>query len=83
MRAKTRLLIIIGVIIAFLPYLGIPPFWKRALTSVAGILVVALAFLLRLGISSLWAKLRSLPSKEEQPAAAVPEHTYNHNEYTS
>lgn len=63
---------IVGVVVAFLPYLGIPPFWKRFLITLGGIVVVFFALLLRLTMQSIRAKLHSLDTRADPAPVASP-----------
>ena len=42
---KARILLILGVWVAILPYLGFPYFWKQVLLTISGLGLVYMAFL--------------------------------------
>lgn len=43
---KARILLVLGIWVAILPYLGLPYFWKNVLFSVSGLVLVYFSYLL-------------------------------------
>lgn len=63
MMGKIKLLFWIGLVMLFLPFLGIPNVWKTGLAIFIGLVLIVLSFSIRRGIKLLKFKLRRL----EQP----------------
>ncbi len=47
MIGKLRLLLWIGIVLLFLPYLGFPDIWRTVLTIILGISIILLSFKLK------------------------------------
>ncbi len=43
---KARILLILGIMIALLPYLGFPYFWKDIFTTLVGIIIIGFSYLM-------------------------------------
>lgn len=59
MRLKTRYLMIIGAILALLPHLGIPVFWKGMFITILGLSVVGIAYFILRSFKHLRSKIQS------------------------
>lgn len=44
--SKTKILFVVGIVIALLPYSGFPYLWKNVLSTVLGLLVAFLVYIL-------------------------------------
>ncbi|HTH92991.1 MAG TPA: hypothetical protein VL576_00735 [Candidatus Paceibacterota bacterium] len=68
MIGKLRILFWLGVLMLFLPFLGIPNTWKTIIAVIIGIALIALSILLRRKYRSLRHMIRTLEhSVIEQP----------------
>lgn len=63
MLGNLKILFIIGIIILFLPYMGVPDSWKKIITIVFGAIILYITFALKYKYKILKAKLNRL----EQP----------------
>ena len=46
---KARVLLILGIWIAVLPYLGFPSFWKHILFSISGLILIYFSYMMYSG----------------------------------
>lgn len=60
MIGKLRLLFWLGVVMLFLPFLGIPNTWKMLLAVSVGVLLIVMALLLRKKYRALRGVIRNL-----------------------
>ena len=50
--SKRQVLIIIGILVALIPFLGFPSTWDQIITLVLGFIIIAVAYRIKPGVSS-------------------------------
>lgn len=67
MNTKLRSLFWVGIIVLFLPYVGLPDGWKAVLTIALGIIIITLVFKLRREYKTLKFQLRRYQEPSIEP----------------
>jgi asparagine N-glycosylation enzyme membrane subunit Stt3 len=61
--SKEVLIILLGLLIALMPYLGFPGSWKNVLSIVIGIAIAGLGFVVRQ--ERIWKEREEIPERRE------------------
>ena len=67
MNSKLRALFWVGVIVLFLPYIGLPDGWKAVLTIILGLTIIVLVFKSRREYKALKFQLRRYEQPSTEP----------------